>query len=132
MTEIIHDMQLTETTIALMRYAKRADSDFAWKSICDNVLGELYHDDMRMADVCHVVLKSWQNARNEPRLQMSYDNATAMSKLMFSPLERLDLFMQIENVYSLESVYQTFLDYMMHDLRLTRIDWLQDQFKFNE
>lgn len=117
---------LSETTIALMKYAKQNDSVFEWLEIRRNVLGKLYHENMKMGDVLEVVATAWLNARKEPRLQMPHDNDTSFKKLLISPVNCNILVPRLTDAFTAEQFYQSKIDYMMYELMFTKIDWIDD------
>ena len=117
---------LSQTTLALMKYVKSAECSYKWTDVRKHVLGPLYHDEMSVVDVLHIVTGSWIEARQLGPLQMHYDNETAFRKLLIEPITDFGRLGKLQTPMTIENVLQSQLEHLLHELRFTKVDWMRE------
>ena len=111
-----------------MRHAKDTDkSNSDWKAIRDS-LAAMYHPDMKITDVIHVVCKAHAEAVKEPRFQMC-TSQRYLDDILLSLIQgscAIEFGMpRLDTSYTVEQFYNAILNHLMSGLRMTRIDWLR-------
>jgi hypothetical protein len=119
-------ISVTSTTIALLRAAKNINFEkdvYTWKDVVE-VLSPLYHPDMRLADVIHILLKSYEELIDEPR----FETRRCIDELLMAPVKwNYSLnYPTLETTYTVEEFYNKQIQFMMHQFRFSRCDWCRD------
>jgi hypothetical protein len=121
--------QLSPLLKTLLKYLKVEEPSFEWRDVAA-ALAETYHPNMRYFDVFKLVVKAHQEAECEPRFEMP---RTRREDLLLAPLKGsfsvCGFFgpQTMEDSYPLRDIYRAFFSHMLSDLRLTRVDWCNDQ-----
>ncbi|WP_186214419.1 hypothetical protein [Burkholderia gladioli] len=118
---------MDDTLKSLLRYVKREDYDATWQGLREQVLGVLYHHEMRFIDVLSVLMRSYSQALMEPRFELPGRHSAA-EDLVLAPVKGSHAieFMgaaAMDQRYSVEQFYGAMIRKMLSDLRLARVDW---------
>lgn len=97
------------------------------------VLKPLYHDDMRIMDVIHVLLKAYEEAREYKQFEMPcHGGGNWVESLLLAPVKgnsSVDLWgpKSKDTQYTVEQFYESMAMQMLNDLRFTRVDWMKEE-----
>ena len=123
---------MDDTLKGVLRYAKTATADNNWRDLRDQVFASLYHPDMAFLDVFQVLLHAYERAVLEPRFELPGSHHAA-DDLILSPVKgALSIdhpFPRngLDTLYSVEQFYGAMMNWMLSNLRLTRVDWCRDE-----
>lgn len=114
---------------ALMRYAKSGQGDFSFAAV-QQVLAELYHPKMSLADSMHHLVAAYQEALQEPRYEMGA-GPNPMLALVLAPVQGLSSIevlgpVSLDTSYTVRQFYDAIASKIFGNLSVTRVDWLQE------
>jgi hypothetical protein len=115
---------ISSTTWALLAYSKMEYSEFDWKSIRTNVLGDLYHYDMRLDSVMRILLNCIEEIQLEPRFKLHYGK-DFIKNVILEPL-KFSMFGKPVDKMNTEEVYNKMISQIMYGMRFTRADWCKE------
>ncbi len=125
---------MSPTLLALLRYAKQEDVDGAWTSVRDQVLGPIYHPEMKLANVLRVLLEAWMEALNDTRFALPgrRPGLHALEELVLAPVVGHFSVAQwpgatLETTCTVEQFYTAIVHKMISDFRLARVDWCREE-----
>jgi hypothetical protein len=112
---------ISSTTWSLLAYSKIEYSEFDWESIRDNVLGDLYHYDMRLDSVMTILLNCIEEIQLEPKFKLHYGKDFTKNVIL-EPL-KFSMFGKPVDKMNIEEVYNKMISHLMYGMRHTRVDW---------
>lgn len=115
---------------ALLEFSKSDDADFSWQGAA-KALAPVYSEHMTLVDVVEVLLTLHAEAMAEPRFEMGHVE-TARRALLLAPLKGLhsvEMFgpKGLDTAYTVEQFYNSFVSFIMCNMRLARVDWLMSK-----
>jgi hypothetical protein len=108
-------MVLDEVTKVLLNHAKSEYSEFTWKAI-SNILAPMYHYDMKIVDVLHVVTIAYQSICEESRFRVEFN----LQDLLLAPTGPS---VNLKTTMTIEEYYNKVIDHMMSRLRDSKVGW---------
>lgn len=124
---------LSETAIALLKYSKRLDNYFALETLVKElreVLGPIYHPEMRLGDIQQVTLNALLEIQKEPRFQIpSHD---FFLDLLRAPIRHAELKLHGSRelvddwMLTITDVVLCQIRHMLQTIRNTNIGWCRD------
>jgi hypothetical protein len=122
--------------IALLRHYKQSQSFTDWRQIA-LVLGDLYHTEMSLDAVVHHVVAAYEEARSEPRFQITSESYS-FEKILMAPLNdtlaiNSNSTVSFSTQLTIEFVYNSLIRKIINVLTYgTNIGWCRDVLFFDE
>ena len=120
-------MNISSTTKHLIVYSKQTDDEFNFINVKKSLI-DLYHPDMRLADVMHILFKSIQEVMNEDRFKLNHGDRF-INEVIQAPLKVS--FFDVRKLYDLEYVYDKMIAEIMYGFRYTTVDWYREELGLN-
>jgi hypothetical protein len=108
-------MILDEVTKVLLNHAKSEYSEFTWKAL-SNILAPMYHYDMKLVDVLHVVAMAYETICNEPKFSVEFN----LQDLLLAPTGSS---VNLKTSMTIEQYYNKVIDHMMCRMRESKVSW---------
>lgn len=127
------EIKLSDTVIALLRYAKAADNYFVHETLVKELreaLGGLYHPDMKLNDILLVTLNSFLEIQNEPRFEVKQTDM--ILDLLKAPVKYAELlnhgsFKSLDNwLMSVTEIILCQIVHMLQIMRFSNIGWCRE------
>jgi hypothetical protein len=118
--------------LALLQHAKGINPDMTWKAI-PKALEPIFYSDMSLIDAMHHIVAAFEEVLSEPRFEVGRHGASALELLMspikgFSAIDVLGP-KTLETTYTVEQFYNSMAMYIFSQLRISRVDWMEDTLK---
>ena len=127
MTESVLNPRL----LTLLRFAKSERSGSTWRDVAQ-ALGDIYHPDMKLADVIHHLVVTYAEVLCEPRFGVG-GGGKASEDLLLAPIKGLHSIdfpgpRNLDTSYTVEQFYNAFVIHILGQLSITNIGWCRDWF----
>jgi hypothetical protein len=113
---------VSNTTWFLLKYSKSENSVFSFQEL-GTALSDMYHPDMELIGVVHILIESLQEIINEPRFKVHYGPGI-MKKVILAPIDRSYF---IPEPTSLLEMYELMICEIMNAFRFTTVDWCKEK-----
>lgn len=115
----------------LLIASKKKEGEFN-KEFVASTLAEEFHPEMSLMDALHHCVAAYQEALNHKEFELAYrgDPQTLLMELLKAPSKQV-LFPKSSDTYSLEQYYNSYINYILQQLRLTNIDWCRKELGFD-
>lgn len=118
--------ELSETTLFFMKYSK-SNLPFTWNALVKGGLGQLYHYDMKLLDVMHIILQSWQEVSREKRLHIR-SVEYSLYDVLISPTKSFALAKpkKLTSRMTIQKFYNSIISNILYEFRYTQCSWLKE------
>ncbi len=115
----------------LLIASKRKEGEFN-KEFVASVLAQEYHPEMTLMDALHHCVAAYQEALGYRQLELGYrgDPQTLLMEFLKAPSKK-KIFPNTKDTYSLEEYYNSYINYILQQLRLTNIGWCRKELGFD-
>jgi hypothetical protein len=112
---------MDSTLKVILLHAKSEDDEkYTWRSLA-RTLAPLYHSDMKLTDVMHVLLKTYKKLSEEKQFEVQYN----VSEAMLFPTHSISMLnpKQLDTTMTMEQFYNDIVEYILYDFRYACIWW---------
>lgn len=117
-------MQLTDVHKVIFRFVKQEDVK-SWPDLIEEGLGEFYSYNMRLIDIHRVVFGLYSVMLTEPRFEMGH---CKLYDLLLTQVNDFDVMYGEKRSFTVEEIIEGQLDKMLMAIRLSRVDWIREQY----